>query len=281
MSQRLNMFSQVLVLLSATTLFFIVDAHITNVWPNWLKLKKIGPDGRIIGGLDTTIETTPWQVSLQSYAMHFCGGAIYSSNIIVTAAHCVDHKDPRTISVRVGTNAHNIGGSIVNVSAKYVHEKYSDPEVLNDVALLLLSSPLEMSDSVKAIPLAKSEPNDGAAVLVSGWGRTETEYTPLNLKSVSVNIVGRDKCAEVYGITCITKATICAASPGKDACQGDSGGPLVHNGKLVGIVSWGNGCAEPNYPGVYANVPTLRKWIVKAAKKLGSKHKLRAENYKM
>ncbi|ENN82139.1 hypothetical protein YQE_00221, partial [Dendroctonus ponderosae] len=56
---------------------------------------------------------------------------------------------------------------------------------------------------------------------------------------------------------------MCAGSPygGRDACQGDSGGPLVVDNILIGIVSWGAGCARPNFPGVYANVPFMREWI--------------------
>ncbi|KAH8376798.1 hypothetical protein KR093_001395, partial [Drosophila rubida] len=233
---------------------------------------RIGMDGRIIGGLDTSIKTAPWQASLQRYGRHFCGGAIYSSNIVITAGHCVYRRDSDTIRVRVGSNAYHIGGTVVGVTETTVHEKYSHVDVLNDIALLLLSPPLKLSGNIQAIPLAKSEPRDGVAVFVSGWGQTESEHTPLNLKSVSVSIVERKACAKVYGVNLITSATICAASAGKDACQGDSGGPLVHNGKLVGIVSWGEGCALPNYPGVYANVANLRKWIVRTAKMMESNH---------
>lgn len=56
---------------------------------------------------------------------------------------------------------------------------------------------------------------------------------------------------------------ICGAVPegGKDACQGDSGGPFAVGGELVGITSWGFGCALKGYPGVYSRVPALRSWV--------------------
>ncbi|XP_034474815.1 trypsin alpha-like [Drosophila innubila] len=227
-------------------------------------------DGRIFGGEDTPIESTPYQVSLQQSGHHFCGGAIYKSNIIVTAAHCVYNKNPEVVYVRAGTNVHNIGGSVVRVSAISVHDNYNNELLSNDVALLLLRSPLKLGGHVKTISLASSIPKNGAKSIVSGWGHTESEYSPSNLKSVNVNIVSRKKCARAYDNVSITVDNICAAAAGKDACQGDSGGPLVSDGKLVGIVSWGYDCADPFHPGVYASVPELRGWIVEETSRLSS-----------
>ncbi|MDX6258314.1 MAG: trypsin [Kribbellaceae bacterium] len=61
------------------------------------------------------------------------------------------------------------------------------------------------------------------------------------------------------------RGEICAGykEGGKDSCHGDSGGPLVLHGRLLGVVSWGVGCAEAGHPGVYAEVATYYKEILK------------------
>ncbi|KAM8717508.1 hypothetical protein ACLKA7_004236 [Drosophila subpalustris] len=255
------MFAKLFVLFSVVALIYaqgIVDPDDED----------LGIDGRIYGGVDTPIDRIPCQVSLQRNGHHFCGGSIYKANVIVTAAHCVHDKDPRQISVRAGSDFHSTGGFVIPVTAKAVHELYDDARFYNDVALLLLSSPLKFGPSVKAISLASSEPDHGAKSLVSGWGETETEYHPRNLKSVNVNIISRKKCALVYANGLIRKNNICAGAAGKDSCEGDSGGPLIYMGKLVGIVSWGYRCGNPHYTGVYANVPQLRNWIEKNTDRL-------------
>lgn len=84
------------------------------------------------------------------------------------------------------------------------------------------------------------------------------------LQGVPVPIVNQKMCADYYkGFGGITQQMICAGykEGGRDACQGDSGGPLVCNGKLIGCVSWGYGCAVEHYPGVYSRVAAVRDWI--------------------
>ena len=79
-----------------------------------------------------------------------------------------------------------------------------------------------------------------------------------------MSITSRSECNSAYAdYGGITENMICAAvdGGGKDSCQGDSGGPLVVNGVLVGIVSWGVGCGEPGYPGVYSSVAALRSFV--------------------
>ncbi|XP_060666009.1 trypsin iota-like [Drosophila nasuta] len=224
--------------------------------------------------MDTPIEAIPWQVLLLKQGRHYCGGVVYSKNIIITAAHCVCDNyanilDPKIFDVRVGSSTSNNGGSVIKVAKTIVHDRFTlYPIIEYDIALILLSSPLEMGPTVKAIPLADSIPNDGASAIVSGWGYTETGEASLHLKSVSVNVVSREECARVYGDKRITKVTVCASSPG--SCNGDSGGPLVFNDELVGIVSFGKIGCPSNSPSVYANVVELRKWIEEEAKNLSS-----------
>lgn len=226
-------------------------------------------DGRIVGGAMATINNFPWQVSLQRSGSHSCGGAIYSKDIIVTAAHCLQSISPSGLKVRVGSTYWNTGGIIVPVAAFAIHEDYDSGVMLNDVGLIRLAKSLKMGPTIQPISLATKTPSDNAAAVVTGWGTTfyGSSHLSTHLMKVDVSIVARSKCASsVYGYGSEIKLTmLCAYATGKDACQGDSGGPLVSNGKLVGVVSWGYGCAYPNYPGVYADIAELHSWVVRKA----------------
>ncbi|XP_017492689.1 PREDICTED: trypsin-4-like [Rhagoletis zephyria] len=173
--------------------------------------------------------------------------------------------------VRAGSSQHAYGGQLRTVQRIFRHEDYSSATYNHDVALLQLEQDLIYTQAVKPVQLAELNAvlSAQAKLYVSGWGLTsETGSVSSALNYVDVNLIYQETCMQNYKyVVPITTEMFCAGyrNGGKDACQGDSGGPLVayYRGaaKLYGIVSWGVGCAQKEYPGVYAKVPALRPWI--------------------
>nr|XP_038023530.1 transmembrane protease serine 5 isoform X2 [Anas platyrhynchos] len=152
------------------------------------------------------------------------------------------------------------------------HPLYNGSSLDYDIALMKLHVPLNFSDAIRAVCLPPSHRDlfPGTPCWVSGWGYTRPDQAQLTetLKEALVPLISTRRCNS----SCmyegeLTARMLCAGYPqGKiDACQGDSGGPLVCQDdltwRLVGVVSWGQGCAEPNHPGVYTNVAQLLPWI--------------------
>ncbi|KAJ3659654.1 hypothetical protein Zmor_011331 [Zophobas morio] len=240
--------------------------------PSYLRAKNsLLPDGRIIGGSSISIDEVPWQVSLQYYSSHICGGSIISANWVVTAAHCTDGSSASQLSIRAGTSNRGSGGQVVNVARIYQNPNYNDRLIDYNISVLQLSSALTLNSDVAAVglPSASTSWPAGTTSLVTGWGSTSegSSSLPSSLQGVTVEIISQSACSAVYGYGSITDRMLCAgvSGGGKDACLGDSGGPLVIGNTLAGIVSWGYGCARPNYPGVYSNVPALRSYIKETA----------------
>ncbi|XP_058808167.1 trypsin-1-like [Phymastichus coffea] len=232
------------------------------------------PPSRIVGGRETSIEEHPWQVSLQAYGFHFCGGSIISEKVILTAGHCTQSYPAKMMTVRVGSSRTAEGGALLQVDEIVRHENFKInmfgiPE--NDVAILKLKTPVTLGKTTQPIPLfdLAEEAIEGSLATISGWGATvEGGNAPASLRTVDVPIVTKTVCGRAYqNWGGIPEGQICAAYPqgGKDTCQGDSGGPLVIAGRQAGIVSWGNGCARKGYPGVYTEIAAVRDWITKHA----------------
>lgn len=234
-----------------------------SVLPHFVQVPKL--DGRIVGGQPTTIEQYPYQVSLfRVGGSHFCGGSLVSNNIVITAAHCLQSISASQLQVRLGSTSRSSGGIIVGASSFKNHDGYNSRTHANDIAIINLAQDVEFTNSIQPIGLASVDPAPGTTAVVTGWGTVkEGGFTlPTTLQEVFVDIVSRQSCQSAYGKNYdINASMVCAASEGKDACQGDSGGPLVANGQLVGVVSWGIGCARSAYPGVYGNVPDLLSWV--------------------
>jgi trypsin len=126
-----------------------------------------------------------------------------------------------------------------------------------------VAKPFEVGPYVKPVPLNKNALRPGAVVVLSGWGDiSEDGGLAITLQKVEVPIVPQWECKWMYAHTVFSDYMFCGGRAGRDSCQGDSGGPVVANGLLVGVVSWGEGCACPGYPGIYASVEKLCKGIV-------------------
>nr|XP_014263302.2 transmembrane protease serine 9 [Maylandia zebra] len=235
---------------------------------------KASLNTRIVGGQAARAGSWPWQVSLQRFGSHFCGGSLINSQWVLTAAHCFQ-TTPTGLTVNLGLQS--LQGSNPNAASRTVtqiikHPNYNSQTFNNDVCLLQLSSPVNFSSYISPVCLAASDSifYSGVNSWVTGWGSIGSGVplpSPQNLMEVEVPVVGNRQCNCNNGVGRITDNMICAglSAGGKDSCQGDSGGPMVskQNGRWIqaGVVSFGEGCALPNRPGVYARVSQYQTWI--------------------
>ncbi|XP_052898221.1 trypsin-3-like isoform X1 [Anopheles moucheti] len=235
--------------------------------PRFLPKPQYGAGHRIVGGFEINVSDAPYQVSLQYFNSHRCGGSVLNNKWVLTAAHCTVGIAPTSLAVRVGSSEHASGGAVVSVARAVEHPNYDDSTIDFDFSLLELKDELTFSDQVQPVALPEQdEPvEDGTMTTVSGWGNTQssTESNAV-LRAANVPTVNQQECENAYELSGgITDRMLCAGyqQGGKDACQGDSGGPLVADGTLVGVVSWGAGCAQAGYPGVYSRVASVRDWV--------------------
>ncbi|KAH8410031.1 hypothetical protein KR009_004268, partial [Drosophila setifemur] len=223
-------------------------------------------DGRIVGGQESNIADIPYQVSLQR-GYHFCGGSLIAKGWVLTAAHCTEGSAILLSKVRIGSSRTADGGLLVGIKRVHRHPKFDSYTIDFDFSLLELQeySAENVTQAFVRLPEQDANIADGTPVLVSGWGNTQSsQESSAVLRAVTVPKVSQLECTEAYrNFGSITDRMLCAGLPegGKDACQGDSGGPLAAEGVLWGVVSWGYGCARPNYPGVYSRVAAVRDWI--------------------
>ncbi len=244
----------------------------------------------IINGQESSISQFPWQVFVLleegEGKAATCGGSILDATHILTAAHCVDHEgstNPYPASdafVEAGASEVMVGVGVSPATAqeRSVRSLRTDPyynvlpEIKDDVAVLELSSPLELSAEVhaQAISLvpAGATPAPGATLSISGYGREEgaegEAHNPTGkLNSTTLTAISSDACRESVGVN--SAVLLCAESSSSATCQGDSGGPLTEGSPAVqvGIVDFGPKECPVGKPDGFTNVaaPEVRGFI--------------------
>ncbi|XP_072165248.1 apolipoprotein(a)-like [Diadema setosum] len=227
---------------------------------------------RIIGGTNAKRGNWPWQAQLVLKGSgHYCGGTLVDEYHVLSAAHCFQRYGKRSFKVRLGEHNQRIDeGSEqeFDIECLYKHADYDSRTTNNDIALLRLNRPAVITQHVTPACLpSEGEFQPNHQCWISGWGNLGDSY-PNTLQEARVPLLPRSTCRRpnVYGNK-LTPQMFCAGflQGGVDSCDGDSGGPLVCEKegiwKVVGVTSWGYGCAQPNAPGVYAEVTQFLPWI--------------------
>ncbi|XP_059049993.1 trypsin-3-like [Achroia grisella] len=223
---------------------------------------------RIVGGIETSVSNVPYQIALRQgvsgglYWTSFCGGSLITEIFVITAAHCFDGRNLKSVRAVAGTTKSNVNVFTMLtedwrvIKNYYRHKCYNKMALENDIALFEVVKSFIVSSDVKPVRLHSLDMGwdilEGENCLVSGFGYLENEKPSSVLRMVCVPIMSTKDCALFFSSRLLHKSTFCAGIKNKDSCQGDSGGPIVCRGVLVGIVSWGGICGMQ--PGVYTRI---------------------------
>ncbi|CAH4011862.1 unnamed protein product [Pieris brassicae] len=208
-------------------------------------------------------DAAPYQVSVQMIISgeftHFCGGAIISTEFVLTAAECTQGKEAEDLRILVGTNNLSSGGTTYDIDLIIEHYAYNPDTFNHDLSLLRVSEDIQFNESVNQILLAE-EGEEGIRCILSGWGNTDENGENSDiLQYIIVDILTLRQCQqELSDVAVVTEEEICAEATTDESlgsCVGDIGAPLLRflDGKLVGIKSGTIGCNQTN-PYLFASI---------------------------
>ncbi|CAG9787314.1 unnamed protein product [Diatraea saccharalis] len=232
---------------------------------------------RIVGGRRATPHSYPWTVAILKHNRMHCGGAIITTKHVLSAGHCFKWDNYKIMIALIGLDHLDKLKDVAhrNISEVVIHEGFTSTAVRdeNDIAIATLNEPIQFSTTIAPICLPKAGEDFSSQVgTIVGWGRLGVEKSSSKfLLKALLKILTDEECMKSQLKEHLKPTMMCAFSKGKDGCQGDSGGPLiVFNNDFryvqVGIVSWGIGCADPRYPGVYTKVSHYIDWIEQHSK---------------
>ncbi|TLS44220.1 serine protease [Streptomyces montanus] len=225
----------------------------------------------VVGGTRAAQGEFPFMVRLSMG----CGGALYTQQIVLTAAHCVNRSGNNTsITATAGVVDLQSTSGRVQVRSTKVLQAPGYNGTGKDWALIKLAQPINQP----TLKLATTSQYNTGDFTIAGWGDTrENGSGSRYLLKATVPFVNDATCKGYGGLYSglVPNEEICAGfeQGGVDTCQGDSGGPMFRKDNAgawiqVGIVSWGDGCARPEAPGVYTEVSTFASAIASAAASL-------------
>ncbi|XP_046144258.1 transmembrane protease serine 9-like [Osmia bicornis bicornis] len=235
----------------------------------------VGRKTRIVGGNVTNISEYPWIVSFSKQGTFYCAGSLITRRHVLTAAHCLEGFETRSIKIILAdTDRPNVEKNAIirRIKSVAIHEDFHTYTFNNDIAIVELDRPVDLSGIVRTACLPEDKAIDytGATATVIGWGRTgENQPVSDELRKVNLPILSQEECDQAgYQKQRITENMFCAGylEGERDACFGDSGGPLHVKGtfghlEVIGIISWGRGCARPNFPGIYTKLTNYLGWL--------------------
>ncbi|XP_011497937.1 PREDICTED: transmembrane protease serine 6-like [Ceratosolen solmsi marchali] len=231
-----------------------------------------GIANRIVGGIISVPHVFPWIVAILDHGALHCGGALINDRYVLTAGHCIFKIKKKHLSLVLGL--HDIrkikSGLTIKPAEMILHEDFHSDVLhdFNDIALIKLSHSVEFTDNIKPVCLPTPGSNyEGHQVKVSGWGRIKSNGGASRyLRQANLRILPYDLCKQTKIGPHLDEKMLCAYATDTDACQGDSGGPLIFQRddekyETIGIVSWGLGCAQRGFPGVYVKLTDYLNWI--------------------